>query len=143
MFRGPAIVFDPYHSKKSIFLKFCWCMLKKNFQKSIFLDFFKYALNHVQASHMDQKRVLNTLRVILVQFSMIYTSFKQILRKSIFCKKWIFCDFSAKFYFQKITVLVTKRHKKSRNFFELKSMDHKLSNDVFGMFVRFLVQVLW
>ena len=47
VFRGLAIVFDPYHSKKSIFLKFCWCMLEKFFQKSIFFDFIKYALNRV------------------------------------------------------------------------------------------------
>jgi len=77
-----------------------------------------------------------------MQFSMIYTSFKQILRKSIFCKKWIFCDFLTKFYFQKITVLVTKRHENSKKILKLKSMDHKLSNDVFGMFIRILVQIL-
>ena len=78
-----------------------------------------------------------------MQFSMIYTSLKHILRKSIFRKKWFFCDFLTKFIFQKITVLVTKRHQKFKNFSESKNMDHKLSKDVFGMLIRFLVQVLW
>ena len=78
-----------------------------------------------------------------MQFSMIYTSFKDILRKSIFSKKWIFCDFLTKFIFQKITVLVTKRHKKFKKISEFKNMDHKLSKGVFGMFIRFLVQISW
>ena len=78
-----------------------------------------------------------------MQFSMIYTSFKHILRKLIFWKKCIFCDFSTKFIFQKITVLVTKRHQKFKILSEFKNMDHKLSKDVFGMFIRFLVQFLW
>ena len=78
-----------------------------------------------------------------MQFSMIYTPFKRILRKSIFWKKWIFRDFSIKIDFQKITVLVTKKHKKSKFFIKLEGMDHKLSKDVFGMFIRFLVRILW
>ena len=78
-----------------------------------------------------------------MRFLMIYTSSKQILRKLIFSKKCIFCDFSQKSNFQKITVMVTKRHQKSKIFLEPKSTDHKLSNDVFGMFIQFLVQILW
>jgi len=53
-----------------------------------------------------------------------------------------FRDFSIKINFQKITVLVTKKHQKSKFFIKLKSMDHKLSKDVFGMFIRFLVRIL-
>ena len=41
VFRSPAIVFDPNHSKKSTFLKFCWCMLEKIFSKIDFFRFFK------------------------------------------------------------------------------------------------------
>ena len=33
--------------------------------------------------------------------------------------------------------------KNSKFFFALKSMDHKLSNDVFRMLIRFLVWILW
>jgi len=76
---------------------------------------------------------------------MIYGSFKRILRNSIlsiFWKKLIFRDFSTKINFQKIAVLVTKRHQKSEFFIKLESMDHKLSKDVFGMFIRFLVRIL-
>ena len=77
-----------------------------------------------------------------MQFLINYTSSEQILRKLIFSKKCIFCDFSQKFNFQKITVLVTKKHQKSKFFIKLESMDHKLSKDVFGMFIRFLVRIL-
>jgi len=78
-----------------------------------------------------------------MEFSMIYTSFKHILRKSIFWKKSNFCDFLTKFIFQKITVWVTKRHQKFKKILDFKNMDNKLSKDVFGMFIRFLVQILW
>ena len=77
-----------------------------------------------------------------MRFLMIYTSSKQILRKLIFSKKCIFCDFSQKSNFQKITVLVTKRHKKLIFLKNPKTMDQKLSSDVFGMFKRFLVKIL-
>ena len=131
-----------FHGKIAFSENFVDAWSEKIFKKSIFFDFLKNASNHTQASYMDQKRVLNTLGVSLMQFLMIYTSFKHILRKSNFCKKWIFCDFSTKFYFQKITVLVTKRHKNFKFFFKLKNMDHKLSNDVFGISIRLLVQIL-
>ena len=47
MLIAPTILFCRYLAKKSKFWKFCWCMLEKNFQKSIVFDFLKIVLNHV------------------------------------------------------------------------------------------------
>ena len=39
--------------------------------------------------------------------------------------------------------MVTKRHQKLKFFLEPKSVNQNLSNDVFGMFIRFIDQILW
>ena len=41
VFNTAAILFWRFSAKKLIFCQFCWCMVEKNFSKSIFFDFFK------------------------------------------------------------------------------------------------------
>ena len=107
------------------------------------IDFPEMGPKYIPTSKYCKKWLFNAQRPFFYPYSIFSYTLNLLLKFMIFVKNTIFCHFSTKFILRKLPFWLQKGIKNLKNFFEPKSMDHKLSNDVFGMLKRFLVWILW